>query len=134
MDGEVRVLVSGSRECDVGEVEELVRGVFGGLAAHAADQDARVVIITGGARGVDEVAMRVAAEMLFTVVTVFPQWNTAPVRKRAALDRNIEMLERWSPDYVLCFDAGTNGTGHQRSQAEARGIPVRTYPIRKVAS
>ena len=126
-----RVLVTGSRDCHPDTTREAIRKQFDALRDYGRSMDAEVVIIHGGARGVDTIAHGEAHTRGFTTIVVYPQWNDYTDKRRAALDRNIKMLVDWKPAAVLSFDAGSNGTKHQVAEAESLGIPTRVIPIKR---
>lgn len=80
-------------------------------------------IIHGGATGADTCADDWCVINFHTNVRVYPaDWNK--YGKRAGIIRNIEMLDKETPDMVLAFPGGV-GTAHMVREARARGIEVR---------
>ena len=79
-------------------------------------------IISGGARGADELAEWLAPALGFTSKVYPADWET--FGKRAGYIRNVQMLEQ-DPDLVIAFwDGESRGTAHTIREAEKRGIPV----------
>ena len=126
-----RVLVSGSRMCNRDAARAAIERQFDALRDYGRSMDVEVVIIHGGARGVDTIAHQEACVRNFTTIAVYPQWDDYTDKRRAALDRNIKMLVDWKPAAVLSFDAGSPGTKHQVAEAERRDIPTRVIPIKR---
>jgi hypothetical protein len=82
-------------------------------------------IISGGARGADQLAATIGRRLGFTV-TEFPvDWKKDGVyNPRAGLDRNDLMLDQ-QPDKVIAFwTGGSTGTGYTVGAARLRSIPV----------
>lgn len=78
-------------------------------------------IITGGARGADELAEEWSRSRQVRR-TVYPaKWNL--LGKRAGLARNLEMLDKEGPDLVVAFPGG-RGTAHMISISKERGFEV----------
>ena len=61
-------------------------------------------VVTGGARGADEIGMLWAEEMGIEVATYEPDWDKHG--KAAGNIRNQEMLDQEDPDGVICFPGG----------------------------
>ena len=127
-----RVLVTGSRVADPGPTQQAIEAQFDSLAAYAADAQRDVIIIHGGAKGVDSIAHEVARSRLFTTVVEYPQWDAFESPGQAAYARNVLMVERWQPDVCLAFSAGTRGTAHQMAIAAQHSIPVREIQVPRV--
>ncbi len=78
-------------------------------------------IITGGARGADELAEE-WSRVNQVKRTVYPaKWNL--LGKRAGLARNHEMLDKEKPDLVVAFPGG-RGTSHMITTAKQGGYEV----------
>ena len=125
-----RVLITGSRQADPDEARAAITQQFGRLREFARERGHTVVIIHGGARGVDSIADVVAKQHQFTTVTVYPQWDDHPGSPgTAAYSRNVQMVEEWLPEVCLAFNAGTRGTQHQIDICRKRGVPVREIAV-----
>lgn len=112
----MKVLVCGSRNVDPFDAWNTIWGRLQMLA------DERPTVITGGARGPDAVAHRVAKRLGYPVQTFRAQWQT--YGKRAGIIRNLAMLDE-QPDIVIAlWDGKSRGTKHTIDTAIARGIPV----------
>ena len=124
-----RVLVTGSRDCNTEKAREAIQRQFDALRDYGVATNVDVVIIHGGARGVDSIAHAEAKKRHFTTITVYPQWDDYENKRSAALDRNIAMITEWSPAVCLAFNAGSNGTGHQIDACTRYDVPVREISI-----
>ena len=81
-----------------------------------------VRIVHGGALGADSHAHYWAKKRGRVSVVYFPDWDNV---SKAALVRNIKMLEDWPQAVVLgCPMAGSRGTWHTMKNAEKRGMTV----------
>jgi hypothetical protein len=109
----MRVLVTGSRKF------KNARAVSERLAQLPRQN---LVIVQGGAIGVDSFAYQWAVENHVATQTYKPDWNK--YGRSAGFKRNNEMLDT-KPDLVLAFwDGVSNGTRHTFAGARARGIPT----------
>lgn len=84
-----------------------------------------VLIITGGARGVDTQADLCASILSYKTHVVHAEWDK--YGKKAGPIRNIRMLEQYKPHLVLAFHndlENSKGTKHCVNQARAREIEV----------
>lgn len=78
-------------------------------------------IISGGARGADELAARYAAEKDIPIREILPEYKV--YGKKAPLVRNIEIINK--AEAVIAFwDMISKGTGSAIKMAKKRGIPV----------
>lgn len=78
------------------------------------------VVITGGARGADQLAETIARSLGFQVETYPADWRGKG--RRAGIIRNLEMLNT-NPNLVLAFHQnGSRGTQHTIDEARHRGI------------
>jgi hypothetical protein len=82
-------------------------------------------IISGGARGADTLAIKIAAELGFERIgKVLAEWKK--YGRAAGPMRNIRMLDM-KPDLVIAFHENlieSRGTAHTVREARLRGIPV----------
>jgi hypothetical protein len=84
-----------------------------------------LLVITGGARGVDEHAHREAVRLGYATKVMPADWDRHG--KRAGFIRNVEMLDE-GPAVVLAFWArGSKGTAHTIREAYRRGILVHSF-------
>jgi hypothetical protein len=109
----MRVLVSGSRGFKNKQL------VFNRLAQLPREN---LVIVQGGAIGVDTFAYQWAVQNHVATQTYKPDWNK--YGRAAGFKRNDEMLDT-KPALVLAFwDGESNGTKHTFTGARAREIPT----------
>lgn len=91
----------------------------------AFDATSPSLVITGGARGADELADKEAARRGINRVIYPANWN-GEGRKAAGPLRNRRMLELGKPDLVVAFPGGW-GTVNMIEQAKRFGVPVREW-------
>lgn len=105
---------------------ENIQGVKGyGLLTTGKKVD--ILIINGGCRGADVLAMECAIEMGIPVQTVQAEWEKHG--KRAGPIRNIKMLDL-EPNVVWAFHdhlEKSKGTAHTLAEAKRRGIPTEVF-------
>lgn len=83
------------------------------------------LIITGGARGVDERAHQAAVRLRYPTKVMRADWDR--YGKRAGYLRNIAMLDE-GPSMVLAFHThGSKGTAHTIREAYKRGITTHVF-------
>lgn len=118
-----KILVTGSR--DFTNVE-MLRAALIAEVPEGVDQ---VIVIQGGARGADRIALDLSvASPVATTVTVPADWVNLP-RWLAGPRRNAHMLEL-GPDIVLAFflnGAKNSGTSNCVMQAKNLDIPVKEF-------
>ena len=78
-------------------------------------------IISGGARGADELAIRWGRSRGIPCNVYLPDWTK--FGKAAGPIRNKQMLTEGTPDVVLAFP-GMRGTANMVSQARTAGLPI----------
>lgn len=77
-------------------------------------------VITGGARGADQLAENIARQLGFDVETFPADWRGKG--RRAGIIRNLAMLDT-EPDVVIAFqENGSRGTQHTIDEARSRGV------------
>jgi len=117
----VRVVVFGSRDF---KDEEFVRAQVRELASPAARRP--MVVITGGARGVDSWAADEARKNGLSVEEYLPDWEH--YGKSAGIRRNRQMFEQGRPDEAWAFwDGRSRGTFDSITRARRAGIPLRIW-------
>lgn len=100
----------------------------------AADIDAfrdgtPVVIVTGGARGVDSYGMRYAAEHGLPLDIYWPLWDT--LGRRAGFLRNVDIVEH--SDVILAWPGiGGSGTQHTVNIARESNTPCISVEIERL--
>ena len=112
----MKVLICGSRGYTD---EDLMRRVFKKLI-----EDGMRTLITGGARGADRMAEKLATEFGIPNIVIPAKWNE--YGKAAGVIRNSEML-KLEPDLVVAFFNGTTpGTRDMVKKASDAGVRVDT--------
>jgi len=112
----VKVLACGSRDVDPFDSWDAFESRLRQLS------DGDVTVISGGARGSDAIAHRVAKMLGCRTMTFRAQWERDG--RAAGILRNVRMLDQ-APDLVLAFwDGKSRGTKHTIDEARRRGIPV----------
>ena len=113
-----RILVCGGRDYPHKEkVFDALGLVCGGLYPEP-------VIISGGARGVDQFAAEYAAMCCYEYIEFRANW--CEYGKASGPIRNQRMLDECKPDIVMAFPGG-NGTRDMVNRARLAGIPVNEY-------
>ena len=95
--------------------------VLGGIRCGNAVYGPVHVLINGGAKGADTLAVRWAEERGIKVETYTAQWSK--YGDRAGPIRNIEMIRDGKPSMVVCFPGG-NGTAHMKEIAMRANVFV----------
>jgi len=114
-----RVLVCGSRSWDDAQT----------IRARLSTLPVGSTIVTGGARGADQLAESIARSLGFDVETHRADWKRHG--KHAGFVRNLKMLDT-RPDLVLAFhDGRSTGTQHTIDEARRRRLRLVIVPSRK---
>ena len=93
------------------------------IRAQLAELPRGTTIVTGGARGADQIAASVGRSLGFEVKVMRADWRRHGTR--AGMLRNLAMLDE-RPDLVLAFhDGRSTGTQHTIDEARRRGFAVR---------
>lgn len=93
----------------------------------------QVEIISGGARGADQYAIRFATEYNLKLTIMNADWGVHG--KRAGIIRNQEMLDYATSDpndramLISFWDGKSKGTKHMIDIAQKSGIDIRLYEI-----
>lgn len=82
------------------------------------------VVIAGGARGADTLAVEWAESRKVPSTTFYAIWRRG---KAAGPIRNARMLAEGKPDLVVAFPGG-RGTADMVAKARAAGVEVREFP------
>lgn len=114
----MKVLICGSRTCP----EELTTSLNEEMQISMGGTFWLDEVISGGARGADQLAKAFAERHGAVCTEYLPDWNT--YGKSAGMLRNLQMLEQ-EPDLVLAlWDGKSKGTKHTIENAISRGITV----------
>lgn len=85
-----------------------------------------VVIVSGGAKGVDRMAERYAHERQYTLMVVLANWDK--YGKRAGMVRNEEM-GTIADGLVAFWDGESRGTRHMIAHMKQLGKPTKTIKV-----
>jgi hypothetical protein len=111
----LRILACGSRDVDPLEAWDWWRYRLEPAAP------LEPIVISGGARGADAIAHRVAKSLGYRTETYPANWKEHG--RKAGILRNLRMLDEGKPDIVIAFwDGKSRGTHHTIVEAERRGI------------
>ncbi len=119
------IAVTGSRDAEA--ISHHVKPITEALMEVAEGKGFPVVLIHGGARGVDRLAAIAGRTLGWHIVMHEADWKQ--YGKFAGHKRNREMLDIGRPDIVMAFPvqgAENKGTSNMVGQAKDRGIPVIT--------
>jgi hypothetical protein len=120
---ELLVAVVGSRDAD----PLFLRPVIDKIVREARGTH-RVVIVSGGARGIDTEAVNYAQRIGLRTIVVPANWERDG--KRAGVLRNLVLIER--ADRVVAFwDGESKGTKHTINEALKHGKPLEVVPCIK---
>ena len=121
----IRVIIAGSRDfADYSFLENVLDDFF---SEHIHNEDDEIAIVSGGARGADELGIRYAKEKYIPLKVFRADWNTHG--RSAGYIRNGTMLNYITePDckgYVIAFwDGKSKGTAHMIKIAKKANIDV----------
>jgi hypothetical protein len=122
------VVVTGSRTWTD---ESKIKHVMLDLTVEAEMKGEKLTLIHGNApKGADRMCAKWAENFGAKVIPEPADWNKdGHFNKGAGFERNILMLEKYKPDFLVAFRAQgkSNGTDHCCKEARKRGIDVRTY-------
>lgn len=110
----MKVIVCGGRDFD--DVEFLVQKLH-----HIHELNPITHVITGAAKGADDLGNLWADEMGIDKTSIPANWNK--YGKKAGMIRNKEMLDE-GPDLVIAFPSNGTGTQNTINTANKMGIPV----------
>lgn len=114
---EVRVAVVGSRSIRDKEF------VFQQLDYYLSRlmKDYEVIIVSGGANGIDKLSEKFAKERKLKTEIYLPDWNLHG--KKAGILRNTQIVE--NSDYLIAITTGSKGTQDSINKAINRGMPIK---------
>ena len=121
MKNELRVLICGGRDySDVEQLYKVLDWIDGSW--ESADSIGPIsTIISGHARGADQLAEKYATERNIPLEIYPAQWDVHG--KRAGVIRNQEMLDEGLPDLVVAFPGG-KGTAHMVKIAKKANVSM----------
>lgn len=85
-----------------------------------------IIIVSGGAKGVDSISEKYAVEKGYKTQIYKPEYDKYPP-KVAPLKRNTTIMQ--NSDIVVAFTTGSNGTAHALKEAEKLNLPIRVVKI-----
>lgn len=86
-------------------------------------------IISGGAKGADQLGERYARERFYEIKRFIPDWDG--LGKKAGYVRNKEMAENANA-LIAFYDGESKGTRHMIDIAKEKGIPIRVIEFTKL--
>ena len=91
-------------------------------------EENEVVVVSGGAVGIDSLAENFVAEKNLKTEIYLPDWQTHG--KKAGFLRNQTIVD--NSDYLIAITTGSNGTADSIKRAQKKGIPIKIiqYEIR----
>lgn len=116
---EFRVVVAGSRTFTD---YELLKNKLLTLLTHKSMRHT-VIIVSGGARGADQLGERFAKEFNTPIEQFIPDWDG--LGKSAGYRRNEQMAEAADAVVVFMQSGGSKGSQHMINIAIEKGLPVR---------
>ena len=122
----MRVVIAGSR--DFIDYEVMRNTLYPLFDKYHLLEDAAATVISGTARGADQLGERFARENELGLVRMPADWNRQPdgsYDKAAGYKRNADMAA--NADMVVCFTNGSKGTGHMINIAKKKGLPTFVY-------
>jgi hypothetical protein len=123
----MRLLICGGR--DVSDAEKVWAEIDRFIRDDQAGDTDQLLVITGGASGVDQWAEQWALRKGLPCMVFHPAWQT--FHKAAGPIRNGWMLEHGKPDQVLALWGG-KGTRDMIAKARAAGVPVEEIKAQEV--
>ncbi len=116
----MKVIIAGSR--DITNFNVLIGAVN---KAHDEESISVFHIVSGGARGVDTLAERLADECGIpkTIIPV-TQYEWATIGHSAGIRRNIKLLDTGADSLIAIWDGKSPGTKHMINIATKKGLKV----------
>lgn len=111
----MKVIIAGSRS--ITDYELIKRAIVG-------SRFAITEVVSGGARGVDRLGERWAAENGIPVIQFIPDWDT--LGKKAGYARNADMAN-YAEALIAVYDGASKGTGHMIDIATRKKLKVFVY-------
>jgi hypothetical protein len=84
-------------------------------------KDYKVIIVSGGADGIDKLSEKFAEERKLKTEIYFPDWDLHG--KSAGFLRNTQIVEK--SDYLIAITTGSKGTQDTINKAIKRGMPIK---------
>ena len=116
-----RLAIEGSRDLSEEATERAVEIIQETIEHAKSGLPKRVMLVSGGARGVDHLAERLFLAADLPVFIIYPNWNKHG--KRAGFLRN-EKIVREADTMLAIWDGKSKGTNHSITLMKAAGKPV----------
>lgn len=113
----MKVIIAGSR--GITDFNLFIKAVN---KAHDIEGISIFEIISGGAKGVDSLAERLAYEANIPIDVIKPNWHK--YGKKAGILRNIDMVKSGANALIALWDGKSNGTKHMIDIAKKKGLKV----------
>jgi|SRR6187402_80023 len=89
-------------------------------------EEGEVIIVSGGAVGIDKIAEKFAEEKGLKTEIYLPDYK-AYSGKVAPIKRNQQIVD--ASDYLIAITTGSNGTASTIKMAEKKGIPIKIITV-----
>ena len=119
----VKVGITGSRSIID---EQFVFSTLSFYLTRFLEDPENLILIHGGAKGVDELAQKFAEEKGLKTEIYLPKYDKYPP-KYAPLKRNQTIVD--DSDYLLAITTGSSGTASTIKMAEKKGIKIKIITI-----
>lgn len=84
-----------------------------------------IIVVSGGAKGIDSLGELWAKEKGYKTEIYLPDWDLHG--KKAGFIRNSEIVD--AATHLIAITTGSNGTANSISKAQKRGIPVKIVKV-----
>jgi len=119
-----KVIIAGSRSFN--DMDTLINVCDGFLSNYK-----NVVVVSGAAKGADQLGEKYATAKGFPVVHFLPDWDK--YGKQAGYFRNLQMAE-YGDALIAFWDSHSKGTKIMIQLANKNGLPVKVYQFNSLPS
>jgi len=114
-----RIIVAGGR--DINDYDIISRAVNKGLESFPIPDYEETMIVSGGAKGVDDVAIDIAQNWAMHYTVFEANWKK--YGRSAGPIRNKDMAE-YGTHLILIWDGKSKGSANMKSQAQRFNLPI----------